>query len=288
MTVHVTVPQQPVSDSEVADGDNSRQATIPVSADAEAAVLPTGRRPGSKRADEPTRAKQREQRQKQREAVQAAIHAAERIRNGDAPSLSMMAAADPAVLASELAVQTAPAPPLSDTVRAIRDAYRQHPIQPEDSQGQPGRLGRPSTFSEVEANHLCEWIQSGKSLNSWSQATGRAVWTVYSWMRQRPDFAQRYAAAHDDRADTLVDEMVALADSLPDSAPLELVQVRKLQIDTRRWLAERLRPKKYGQQADAAPRQAVTFNVTLTPAQREPQPLTVDAVPARLAREGDE
>lgn len=283
MTAQVTVSKQPECDSDMSAGDNSRQVTIPVS---EPAVLPTGRRPGSRKADEPTRAKQREQRKAQREAVQAAIHAAERIRNGDAPSLAMMAAADPAVLASELAVQTAPAPPLSDTVRAIRDAYRQHPIQPEDSQ--PGKLGRPPTFSEVEANHLCEWIQSGKSLNSWSQATGRAVWTVYSWMRQRPDFAQRYAAAHDDRADTLVDEMVALADSLPDTAPLELVQVRKLQIDTRRWLAERLRPKKYGQQADAQPRQAVTFNVTLTPAQREPQPLTVEAVPTLLAREDSE
>lgn len=209
-------------------------------------------------------------------SVQAAVHVANRLRDGTPPSAAHLALADPVTLQAELAVISAslpPAPVPSDTVRAIRTALDQQP-EHRISTG-----GRPSDYSDSEAEHLLQWIQAGKSLSQWCRSMRRQPATIYGWMRSRPSFMQAYARAHEDRADTLVDEMVALADSLPDGAPLELVQVRKLQIETRRWLAERLRPKRYGLQQDGRTSPSVSFQINLPAPQPDAQPATVLTVP---------
>jgi hypothetical protein len=107
-------------------------------------------------------------------------------------------------------------------------------------------MGRPSTFSDTETDNLLAWIQNGGSLRKWCANSGRAPSTVYGWMRERPDFHKRYAQAHEDRTDTLADEMLEIADDLGDDATLEQVQTAKLRIETRKWIAAKLRPTKWG------------------------------------------
>ena len=98
---------------------------------------------------------------------------------------------------------------------------------------------------EVEAE-IFERVAKGEAIRTICE-TGRDEW-LPSWptFRKRliddADFATRYARAKEERADTLFDETLAIA----DAATPETVGVDRLRIDTRKWAAGKLRPKVYG------------------------------------------
>lgn len=83
--------------------------------------------------------------------------------------------------------------------------------------------------------------------------------TVYRWLMQNADFCQRYARAKEDSLQILEDELLELADNtrLGEIVTLkgdgteerkiaDMLDHRKLQIETRKWLMGKLKPKKYG------------------------------------------
>ena len=94
--------------------------------------------------------------------------------------------------------------------------------------------------------------------------------TVFRWLESDPSFATKYAYAREAQADVMVDEIAAIADeevtmvkrskhthgaSPDDDTPENDIEVvfdqtavarNRLRIDARKWLAEKLRPKKYG------------------------------------------
>ena len=107
--------------------------------------------------------------------------------------------------------------------------------------------GRQLVFMEDVADKVLERISNGESL--------RAVCldpdmpdgsTIRKWLARNPDFARQYAYARDEQADSLFDETIFIADSLGVGVTSEQVQLARLQIDTRKWVAGKLRPKKYG------------------------------------------
>ena len=98
--------------------------------------------------------------------------------------------------------------------------------------------------------------------------------TVYDWLLRHSEFADQYARAREEQADTLADEIIAIADEQPeiiavtDKRTGELIehkldgaflQWQKNRIDARKWTAMKLKPKKYGDKlalggdADAPP-----------------------------------
>jgi len=89
-----------------------------------------------------------------------------------------------------------------------------------------------------------------------------AMSTVFKWLRERPDFSQQYARAKAEAADVLVEEILDIADDATNdwmevhakdavAAGYRLngehVQRSRLRIDTRKWIAAKLKPKKYGE-----------------------------------------
>ena len=124
-------------------------------------------------------------------------------------------------------------------------------------------------FDEEAAQHLLVWIADGNSLKSWTTSSdialagGYKIDTVYRWLRINPDFASAYTQAREDRADTLVDEMLDIAADATDDAYIRYVDgkpvaaidgtaIRRadLMIKTRQWVAEKMRPAHYGQRVD--------------------------------------
>jgi hypothetical protein len=121
--------------------------------------------------------------------------------------------------------------------------------------------GRQSEFTQEIAGKICVRISNGESLRSIVKDPEMpAQSTVYEWLSRHPSFAEQYARARDDQADTLADEIVAIADEQPavievrdregnvidhklDSAFLAW---QKNRIDARKWTAMKLKPKKYG------------------------------------------
>lgn len=95
-----------------------------------------------------------------------------------------------------------------------------------------------------------------------------SIATVFAWMRKFPEFLKQYARAKEESADALTDEMLEIADDARNdwmqrhgknedgSEPAgwvangEHIQRSRVRIDTRKWLASKLKPKKYGDRVD--------------------------------------
>jgi len=117
--------------------------------------------------------------------------------------------------------------------------------------------GRPTLYSLEIALEICDRIADGESLVK---------------MRHK-EFAEIYARAREDQADTLADEIHAISDELPqqivddkgktryDSA---YVQWQKNRVDARKWVAAKLKPKKYSDRiAHVGDNEADSININV-------------------------
>ena len=117
-------------------------------------------------------------------------------------------------------------------------------------------------------------LAEGMSLRSICAIDGMpARTTVFQWLRDKPEFRTKYSQAREDQAETWVDECTDIVDDgsndfmerLKASGEREAeyngdsVQRSRLRVEQRRWYAERLLPKKYGNKQDVN----VTGSVTL-------------------------
>ena len=123
-------------------------------------------------------------------------------------------------------------------------------------------MGRPTKYCDNVADEICERIVKGESLYSiTSDAHMPSVATVYRWLQKHEDFRELYTRAREDQADTLADQIVAIADQNPETIPVydkdgQLVEVKvdsaliayqRNRIDARKWTAAKLKPRKYGE-----------------------------------------
>lgn len=106
--------------------------------------------------------------------------------------------------------------------------------------------GRPSVYSQAVADRICEEIVIGRSLRSICQDKDMpSIASVIKWLREKDDFSSQYARAKEEQADTITDDMEDIArDNTIDVARARLI------IDTRKWAASKLKPKKYGDKLD--------------------------------------
>jgi hypothetical protein len=102
------------------------------------------------------------------------------------------------------------------------------------------------SYSDQIADEIIEWMCNGGSLRRYTkQANKPNASTIHRWVTEdKNGFASKYARAMETRADVLADEMQEIADDVDNDA-LAIAKA-KLQIDTRRWYAEKVKPKVYG------------------------------------------
>ena len=122
----------------------------------------------------------------------------------------------------------------------------------------------PEQVKRMKAR-LVEEILKGKNLNAILRDDVDMEFPsnvyIYQWFNANhknydPEFLNNYVQACDIRADKIFDEMLELADSKDDIAYTDekgrqridwgKVQRNKIQIDTRKWVLGRMKPKKYG------------------------------------------
>jgi len=124
--------------------------------------------------------------------------------------------------------------------------------------------GRALVFDEVIADQVLDRLANGESLRAICRDPNMPDGsTIRKWLARNPDFARQYAYARDEQADTLFDETIDIADNLPADATNEMIRKAQLQIDTRKWMAGKIRPKKYGdmlKQADQNDGNTVIMN----------------------------
>ncbi len=121
------------------------------------------------------------------------------------------------------------------------------------------KKGRPSLYTEALAAKLCLRLAEGETLRSVcrDQAMPDKA-TVLRWLadKAKADFRDQYAHAREMQADALFDEALEIADNVSgdwaedkDGRKVldhEHIQRSRLRVDTRKWAAGKLAPKRYG------------------------------------------
>lgn len=122
--------------------------------------------------------------------------------------------------------------------------------------------GRPTDYSEAITSRILTRIMDGESLRTICLDDDMPTRsTVHLWLAKHQDFSDQYAIARDRQADTIFDEILDIADdgsndwmekrddegaSLGWKENGEAIARSRLRVDTRKWMAGKLRPKKYG------------------------------------------
>jgi hypothetical protein len=145
-------------------------------------------------------------------------------------------------------------------------------------------------FSQEIFDKVCEQLSEGLSLRTvCSVPEMPSARAIYKWLRLKPELVQQYARAKEDSSDALIEDMLDIADDGSNDLMTiqkgneeyevenkEVTNRSKLRVDTRKWIASKLKPKKYGDvvhnkmtDGDGKPLQ-ILFNV--------PRPVTGDDV----------
>lgn len=118
--------------------------------------------------------------------------------------------------------------------------------------------GRKSEYNDAIAQDICTLITEGKSLVTiCEQDDMPSMSTVFKWLSQNSDFAEKYAHAREVQADVMDAEILKVAREVTN----EDAQAARVKIDAFKWRASKLAPKKYGD------RQEIDLNVNMDPEQ---------------------
>lgn len=122
--------------------------------------------------------------------------------------------------------------------------------------------GRPTAYTLEKADQICDWYSNGKTLTACCRELGIGRRTLYDWMVAHEDFSARLARARELFADSLADECLAIADNPEEGQIIEegtnengafskikrvdMIDHRKLKVDTRLKLLAKWAPARYG------------------------------------------
>ena len=106
----------------------------------------------------------------------------------------------------------------------------------------PGQ-GRHTEYTPAIASIIIDRLIDGESLRGMCEDPAFPLSrpsTVIKWLTQQEDFALQYSRAREEQAETLADDILHIADGDGD------VRRDTLRVDARKWIASKLKPKKYG------------------------------------------
>ncbi len=132
-------------------------------------------------------------------------------------------------------------------------------------EGEEKKLGRPTKFTNELADNICEIIStSSTSLRTLCKDESMpSANTIIRWLREKEDFRLQYARAKEDQADFLAEEIIEISDDATNDFMTiqkgdqsyevenkEWTSRSKLRVDARKWIASKLKSKKWGDKID--------------------------------------
>lgn len=111
-------------------------------------------------------------------------------------------------------------------------------------------------------NRIMSEIIHGRALRNILKDEGMpAPETFYVWLDQDESKSKRYARACEYRADAIFDEIIDIADETDNDTIYDIetgaekpnhewIARSRLRVDSRKWIASKLAPKKYGDKID--------------------------------------
>lgn len=141
------------------------------------------------------------------------------------------------------------------------------------------KRGRPSKYTDKLADAICARLAQGESIRTVCRGEDMpAVSTIFEWLRTKENFSEQYARAKEEAADAMAEEILDISDDGTNdwmervnaegeivgwSLNGEHVQRSKLRVDSRKWLASKLKPKRYGDKQEVQHSGAVEFTFEL-------------------------
>jgi hypothetical protein len=133
------------------------------------------------------------------------------------------------------------------------------------------KIGRPSKYDTNMAAEICGRLAAGESLAGICRdQTMPNQTTVYRWIASIPEFRELYTCAREDQAETLADQIQDIADEEPvmiaeEGKPARVdngwVTWQRNRVDARKWIASKLKAKKYGDKVTASHEGGVVVQV---------------------------
>lgn len=109
-------------------------------------------------------------------------------------------------------------------------------------------MAKPREFDQAIADEICDRLIEGQSLRTIAKDEHMpAASTVFKWLASNESFAEQYGRAREAQADAMADEIVDISDGEGTEAD---PQRDRLRVDARKWVAAKLKPKKYGDKLD--------------------------------------
>lgn len=126
--------------------------------------------------------------------------------------------------------------------------------------------GRPTDYTLELSDEICAKVSNGQSMRKIAQDEAMPCsTTMFRWLREKKEFKQQYDIAKAECADMYAEEIIEIADDKADDyieirdengltgdtkLNPEHVQRSRLKVDARKWVASKLKPKKYGDKVD--------------------------------------
>lgn len=116
-------------------------------------------------------------------------------------------------------------------------------------------------FTPELGDAICERVAIGESMRTITAQDGMpAISSVFKWLRLFPEFAEQYARAKEQAADLMAEDIISIADDgsndtykrdlgdglMAEEVNFDHIQRSKLRVEARKWIAAKLKPKKYG------------------------------------------
>lgn len=126
-------------------------------------------------------------------------------------------------------------------------------------------MARPELYTDEIAEKICELIagsSSGLHTICNENPDLPSFRTIMNWLNdgKHPEFLHKYARARDSQADFLADEILQISDDSTKDSSInaqgdvtenkEWVNRSRLRVEARKWVASKLKPKKYGEKLD--------------------------------------
>lgn len=160
-------------------------------------------------------------------------------------------------------------------------------------------VGRPTKYGKQIATEICALLAEGYPLTQICKRKGMpSIQVVYLWLTQedKKEFLDMYTRARQDQADTLADEIITIADdSEADTMFIrqhgeeiavenkEWINRSRLRVDARKWVAAKLKPRKYADKIEMETKNETTIKgdmtITLNLNEDNVQPPTPNQLP---------
>ncbi len=122
-------------------------------------------------------------------------------------------------------------------------------------------MGRTSSYSKEIGETICDRVISGRTLSDVSKDDDMPCRkTMYTWMRNHPEFDQMYQQARRILVEQWVDEIIDISDNREGDP-----QRDRLSVDSRKWLACKVVPKMYGDRQTLTHEAPSGFAFTMNP-----------------------